>query len=240
MWEKVSDKILKHINDRFDKLEQTLQAVQSCQAETLQKMESIEEQLSEQDGRICSLEKTVSSLKDENHTLKLKLDDLEGRSRRNNIKIIGIPEQEEGGNPTEFVEALIPKLLGEENFHSSVIIDRAHRTLQPCPPAGAKPRAIIARGHFYREKELILRLRRTRELEFKGNKVLIFPDYTPEVMRQRRLFSEVLARLRELKAEHSLFFPAKVRIKHKGQFKVLTSPGEAMTFIHLKSASCDA
>ena len=31
------------------------------------------------------LEKTVASLKDENDTLKLKVDDLEGRSRRNNI-----------------------------------------------------------------------------------------------------------------------------------------------------------
>lgn len=232
MWEKISDKILKHINDRFDKLEQTLQVVQSCQAEMLEKVESIEEQMSEQDSRISSLEKAFSSLKDDNNALKLKVDDLEGRSRRNNIKIIGIPEQEEGGNPTEFVEALIPKLLGEDNFRSPVVVDRAHRTLQPRPPAGAKPRAIIARIHFYREKELILRLRRSKELEFKGNKVLIFPDYTPEVMRQRREFNDVLASLRELKAEHSLLFPAKLRVKHNGQFKVFTTPGEAMTFLN--------
>lgn len=35
MWEKVSNKNLKHINDRFDKLEQTLQAVQNSQTEML-------------------------------------------------------------------------------------------------------------------------------------------------------------------------------------------------------------
>lgn len=112
MWEKVSDKILKHINSRFDKLEKTLQAVQNSQTEMLEKVESIEKQVLEQDNRISCLEKAFSSLKDENNTLKLKVDDLEGRSRRNNIKIIGIPEQEEAGKPTEFVEALIPKLLG--------------------------------------------------------------------------------------------------------------------------------
>ncbi|KAJ8348917.1 hypothetical protein SKAU_G00275060 [Synaphobranchus kaupii] len=104
-WEKISDKILKHIN---------------------------------------------VSLKKENNMLKLKVDDLEGRSRRNNIKIVGIPEREEGNKPAEFIAALIPKLLGEDNFQS-VIIDRAHRTLRSTPPEGAKPRAIIARVHFFRE-----------------------------------------------------------------------------------------
>lgn len=53
--------------------------------------------------------------------------------------------------------------------------------------------------------------------------MLIFPDYTPDVIRQRHEFSEVLGDLRELKVEHSLLFPAKLRIKHKG---------EAMSFLN--------
>lgn len=149
----------------------------------------------------------VSGLKEDNNALKLKVDDLEGRSRRNNIKIIGLHEHEEGGNPTEFVEALIPKLLGNGSFRSPVVIDRPHRTLRPPPTAGANPRTIIARVHFYRDKELILRLRRERQLEYKGHKVLIFPDYTPEVMRQWREYTESLRMLPELKVEHSLLFP---------------------------------
>lgn len=231
IWEKVSDKILDHINGRFDKLEQTLQEVQSSQRELLEKVETVEEQVLDHESRITCLEKTVSGLKDENNALKLKVDDLEGRSRRNNIKIIGIPEHEEGGNPTDFVEALLPKLFGEDNFQSPVVIDRAHRVLRPPPAAGAKPRAIIARVHFFREKERILRLRRDRQLEYKGNKVLIFPDYTPEVMRQRREFTDTLRMLRELKVEHSLLFPARLRVKHRDRFKVFSTPSEAMTFI---------
>ena len=232
IWEKVSDKILDHINGRFDKLEQTLQEVQSSQRELLEKVESVEEQMLHHENCMTCLEKTVASIKDENDALKLKVDDLKGRSRRNNIKIIGIPEQEEGGKPTEFVEALIPKLFGDDGFRSPVVIDRAHRTLRPPPAVGAKPRAIIARVHFYREKERILRLRRERQLEYKGNKVLIFPDYTPEVMRQRREYTEVLRMLRELKVEHSLLFPARLRIKHKDRFKVFSTPSEAMTFVN--------
>lgn len=155
-WEKVSDKILKNINDRFDKLEQTLQAVQSSQKELMEKVESIEVQVVEQENHISHLKKVLSSLKNENSAFKSKVDDLEGRSRRNNIKIIGIPELEERGKPTDFVEVLILKLLGEDNFQSKVVIERAHRTLQPLPPEGTKPCAIIASVHFCREKELIL------------------------------------------------------------------------------------
>lgn len=232
IWEKVSDKILNHINDRFDKLDQTLQALQGSQKELLEKVESVEETVLDHESRISSLEEVMAALKDENSALKLKVDDLEGRSRRNNIKIIGIPEQEEGGKPTEFVAALIPQLLGNDNFKSPVVVDRAHRTSRPLPKEGAKPRAIIARIHFYREKELILRLRRERQLDFKGNKVFIFPDYTPDVMRQRREFAEALKMLREQQVEHSLLFPTKLRIKHKDQVKIFTTVGEAMTFIN--------
>ena len=160
------------------------------------------------------------------------MDDLEGRSRHNNIKIIGIPEQEEGGKPTEFIEALIPKLFSKDSFQSPVVIDQAHRTLRPPPTAGAKAHAIITRIDFYREKELILHLWRERQLEYKGNKVLIFPDYTPEVMRQRREFTEAQRMLRGLKVEHSLLFPARLRIKRKERFKVFSTPSEAMTFIN--------
>lgn len=239
IWEKVSDKILRHMNGRFDKLEQTLQVVQSSQRELLEKVETVEERVLDHETRITSLEETVSGLRDENSALKLKVDDLEGRSRRNNIKIIGIPEQEEGGKPTEFIEALIPNLFGSDSFPSPVVIDRAHRTLRPPPTAGDKPRAIIARVHFYREKELILRLRRDRQLQYKGNKVLIFPDYTPDVMRQRREYTEAQRMLRELKVQHSLLFPARLRIKHGERVKIFNTPSEAMTFINtdLKNAS---
>ena len=48
VWDKVSDKILKHINARFDKLDQTLQAVQSSQKELLEKVEAVEEQVLDQ------------------------------------------------------------------------------------------------------------------------------------------------------------------------------------------------
>lgn len=160
LWEKISNKIPHHINKRFDNLEHNLHAVQESQIELLEKVKSMEEQALDQENCLSRLEKVVSNLESKNKALKLKVDDLEGRSSRNNIMIIGIPEKAEGPRPHEFIQDLIPKLFCEDHLKSPVIVDRAHRSLRPLPAAGAAPRPIIARIHFYRDKELILESKR--------------------------------------------------------------------------------
>lgn len=114
---KGSDKILKHINARLDKLE--------LPKLMLEKVQGVEEQEKlEQDNRGSCLEKAVSSLKNGNNALRLKVDDLEGQSCRNNFKTVGIPKKKEGRTPEEFIKAFMLQLLGKENFQTLVIIDR--------------------------------------------------------------------------------------------------------------------
>lgn len=143
MCKKVSDAILKTINDRFDKFETKFESLQSSEV------------ASDHESRL-TVEKTMNNLKVENTRLQAKVNDLEGRSRHNNIKIVGIPEREEKGTPTEFISALIPKLLGESHFQKPVIIDCAHRTQQPKTAEGARPHTFIARVHHYLEKEMMI------------------------------------------------------------------------------------
>ncbi|KAI2663135.1 LINE-1 retrotransposable element ORF1 protein [Labeo rohita] len=126
---------------------------------------------------ILSAIQTMSNI---NKALCAKLDDLEGRSRRANIKIVGLPENVEAGRPTEFVEQLIPKLLGTENFPERIKVDHAHST-GPLPSRGGRPRIMIARIHHYPVKETILRLTRQHgPLKFDGVLISIFPDFTAE------------------------------------------------------------
>ncbi|XP_039457111.1 serine protease FAM111A-like [Oreochromis aureus] len=81
--------------------------------------------------------------------------------------------------------------------------------------AGEKPRTIIAGIHHFQTKELILRLARMKKMEYKGNKVLIFPDYTSEVMSQRHSFRNVMQVLREDGIKFQLRYPAKLRVYWK-------------------------
>ena len=108
------------------------------------------------------LEKSLSSLENENSTLKSKVKDLENHSCRNNFKIIGIPELEDRGKPWNF---LVRTTSGLRWLSTGRTGPRDHHLQREPSPAPV---------HFYWEKELILHLRRAQELEYKGNKVLIF------------------------------------------------------------------
>ncbi|KAF7660787.1 hypothetical protein LDENG_00275320 [Lucifuga dentata] len=135
----------------------------------MEKVESTEAQVWEHESRISCLEKTLSSLKAENSALMLKVDDLEGQSRHNNIKILGIPERKEGTRPAEFVEAPDPAASGG----SKLSIPACHRssTLDPATitPGGSQTPHHYHQGSLFLRKGAILRLRREQELEYKGH-----------------------------------------------------------------------
>ncbi|CAB1346749.1 unnamed protein product [Coregonus sp. 'balchen'] len=62
---------------------------------------------------------------------------LESHSRCPNIRIFGIQEDTEKGNPTEFVLELIPSLLGSEHFKTPILIHHVHRSQATMPAKGA-------------------------------------------------------------------------------------------------------
>ncbi|KAJ1154331.1 hypothetical protein NDU88_007083 [Pleurodeles waltl] len=59
----------------------------------------------------ATLKEQVRALKATTEILKAKIEDFEGRSHRNNVQIISVPEKSEGPNVDLFVEDLILKQL---------------------------------------------------------------------------------------------------------------------------------
>ncbi|KAJ1163386.1 hypothetical protein NDU88_003844 [Pleurodeles waltl] len=115
--------------------------------------------LEKQSGRITEAEQLISNVEDVMQkrqeqlsqmdkllkVIALKNEDLEARSRRNNIRIVGIPELTNTGQMKQFVERLLFTLFGEDAFSWLLIVARAHRTLMARPPPGAPPSPIVAR-----------------------------------------------------------------------------------------------
>lgn len=209
----MSASILEKLDERFDALEAKLQSVLAVQTDLQNRMLGQELAASAHEERLRELETKCVELTKIVTQQQTKLLDLEARSRRHNIKIVGIKENSEEGRPTEFVSKLIPELLGKQHFPYPLKVDRAHRTLWPKPAAGEKPRTIIARIHHFQSKEQILRPARTQPLEYKGNKVLIFPDYTSKVMSQRRAFRNVMQALRKDGIKFQLRYPAQLQLQ---------------------------
>lgn len=129
-----------------------------------------------------------------------KCTDLESRSRRQNLRFIGIPEGAEGTNPTKFMTELIHEVLGTEDFTSPVVIDRAHRSLASKPKIGDRLRLVLVRMHYYTQKEKILGLAKGKErLLYRGSPIHIYPDLPVKVSKLRATFNPVKVKLREAK-----------------------------------------
>lgn len=230
---KLVDGLKKSMEGRLDSIDAHLATLQSKHHEVERRIDGMGEALTDADHRIAALETTCVELQVANTRLSAKLNDLEGRSRRLNIRIVGIKEGEENGRPAEFVSELISKILGQENFSKPIKIDRAHRSLKPKPKEKEPPRVIIAKLHNDRDVRNILRLSRQRApLSYKDERVSIFPDFTAEVTAQRQAFNSVRNKLADAGAKCTMRFPAKLQVTYNKTVNVFDSPAAAERFAH--------
>lgn len=198
------------------------------------RIQAVETSLQDVDDRVQTLESVCTRLSKENKSLMTKLDDLEGRSRRQNLRVIGIPEGLEGAQITKFMEDFFRETVGITASENSPLLDRAHRIPAPKPPASSRPRPMIVRVHHFQIKQRILQLARDKSLLFRGNKVYIFPDFTQEVVKRRMAFADVKKLLRNAAVKYGLLFPARLQVTFQDQRFTFDSPGEAMGFYHEK------
>lgn len=102
----------------FASLEAKLDKVQVEVAGHGRRITDLESSAEEVSQHLQQLEATCSALQDDNKWLKSKLSDLEGRSRRQNIGIVGLPESVECPRPTAFFYQLLVDVLGEQTLPS--------------------------------------------------------------------------------------------------------------------------
>ena len=135
------EKLLTSMEDRIiAKLSDQLSADRHDQ--TIQHMEMA---LNDMETRLATLESTCLTLSNENAALKLKTDDLENRSRRNNIRITGLPEKVEGSQLSAFTEIFLKETFGAEAFSTPLTVDRVHRVSSGRMKQNGPPRSLIAR-----------------------------------------------------------------------------------------------
>lgn len=132
-------------------------------------------------------------LKEKIDRLENKMDDLEGRSRRNNLIFHGIPYPRGQTELWSDCEKAVKSVLKDEmGLKEDVEIERAHR-LQG---GGKNPRPIIVCFGKFKDKERILAGRKT--LREKKSSIFINEDFTPRVRDKRRL---LLPFLKKAKSE---------------------------------------
>lgn len=84
------------------------------------------------------------------------MDDLKNRSRRLNLRVIGLPERTEKGDAVAFLQTWLPKVLGLDTFPNPLVIERARRLQGQQTPNGP-PHAIIMKFLNYQDKVRVMR-----------------------------------------------------------------------------------
>ncbi|KAJ1159096.1 hypothetical protein NDU88_011766 [Pleurodeles waltl] len=105
------------------------------------------------------LEEQVKYLTKQTGVLAARQEDQEGRARRNNIRVFGVPEKTEGPSVDLFLEDLIVNILPPKHLSKFFSVERAHRA--PIPLPKPPPRTILARIFNHRDHDAILHAART-------------------------------------------------------------------------------
>lgn len=168
-------------------------------AKTNSRMDEAEARILESEERLQSTEEVLAEMVQIQEQLQAKITDQEGRSRRENVRIYGVPEGAEGGpgSMIPFVEKLLRENLSIPPS-SDMQIQRAHRALAPQPPAGAQPRSIVIRFLSFTMKEEIIKLAWQKKGFTWGNsKINLDHDYAPGILAKRREYAEARRLLKE-------------------------------------------
>lgn len=205
------DSLSVRFENKLIAIDTKLDGIQSTVNNHEQRIRDVESGL----NQLQPLETQVTSMADEIAKLKVRLTDLEGRSRRCNVRLIGVPESIEGARPTTFFSKFLVDVLGRDVLSSPPELERAHRALKPKPAEGERPRAVILCFHKFQTKDAVIRAARRKrgELKYDGKPIYIYEDYCPEVLDQRAEYKEVMHRLYTLQLKPSLLYPARLFIR---------------------------
>ncbi|KAJ1193030.1 hypothetical protein NDU88_002336 [Pleurodeles waltl] len=160
-----------------------------------------------------------------------KLTDLEDRSRRDNVRFLGFPENIEGEDLHGFLRDTLPRLTSI-TFAPPLEFQRAHRLGPRRPSTDALPRPIIACPLRHAQaRQLIQRAHTQGSCQLDGHTIRISVDFSKETSERRRAFLALRPRLRQMEVKYGLFDPARRWITKNGASKDFYDPEDLRSFL---------
>ena len=187
--------------------------------EVCEKVKEHDESLTACSIQMDNLEKQVQDLKKERSELIGKLDDLENRSRRNNLVFHGISETE---GPKEQCQQVIQEMLTQfvglsvNDFE----IERCHRTPSSPPPTTENerrsPRIVHVAFSTYSAKEKVRKacIARFKADLYRGKKIFVSDDFSSRVLRMRKEKMEKFKQMKDEKKKPFFLYPD--RLAYRG------------------------
>lgn len=188
-----------------------------------------EQRIADNEDRNMDLTKVLFHLMCKQKCLEEKCEGLEGRSRRNNLRIYSVPEKTEGSNMIEFIEKLIREQL---NIREEIYIERAHRAVATGVSTGRAAdftRSIIVYFRSFKEKQRVLYAAWSlKDIRIKDQRIYFDEDYTTDVFKERAKYRSARKQLQERKIKSRILYPAKLMLfLQDGKTKIFENPRKA-------------
>ncbi|KAJ1106902.1 hypothetical protein NDU88_004300 [Pleurodeles waltl] len=231
------DRILQEISAVSRKLEGMDNAMVALMAE----MRSMRLDIAGFQSRICGLDQRVATVETQVASwtdrdlellhLRSKLTDLEDRSRRNNVRLLGFPEGVEGADVFSYLRDILPKLT-DIAFDPPLEFQRAHRLGPNRQDGNGRPRPIIVCMLRHLQARQLLQKARTQGSLRSGNlEIRISADFSKKSADRTKVFLSLHSQLRRLDVKFGLFELARMWITKNGESWNFYNPEDLRTFL---------
>ena len=182
---------------------------------------------SEEQNKVKRMKRTQNSLRD-----------LWDNFKHSNIRIIGVPEEEEEkkeGYEKIFEEIIVENFPNMEKEIANQVQEAQrvpYRRNKECFSLG---RHILIKLTKTKHKERILKAAREKQQEtYKGNPICLTADLSAETLQARREWQDIFKVLKGKNLQPRLLYPARISFKIDGEIKSFSDKQKLREFSHTK------
>ena len=192
----------------------------------------VENKIEKQSKTVNNLVNAYRDQMDDADWMRAKIADLEDRSRRENIKLRGVPESIAQADLQKYAGDMIMALLPDISPIERMI-DRIHRIPKPKHLDASVPRDVLMKIHFFPTKEkLLTRARSQPELPAPYKKVHMYADLSKYTLNMRRQLKTVTKALNNHKIPYKWGHPATLLITSNGKTIIISKPLDGLRLLH--------
>lgn len=206
-----------------------LQDIRGELDKTNARLNDVETRVAEHEDKLQDTDEILAEMVITQEKLQEKLTAMEAYSRRETIRLYGVPEGAESGSQsmTHFVEKLLRENL-DITPSTALQIQRAHRALAPPAASDSRPRSILVKFLCFTVKEEVIRLAwQKKGFTWNNHKINIDHDYPPEIMAMRREYADARKILKEKNLRFRTLYPARLKVFFEEGVKTYNTVEEA-------------
>uniref|UniRef100_A0A8D1CH03 L1 transposable element RRM domain-containing protein n=1 Tax=Sus scrofa TaxID=9823 RepID=A0A8D1CH03_PIG len=152
--------------------------------------------------------------------------------KRTNIRIIGVPEEEEREKGTEKIfQEIIAKNFPNIGKEPLTQIQEAQRVPYKINPRRNTLRHILIKLTKIKDKEKILKAaREKKQITYKGTPIRLLADFSADTLQARREWYDILYVMKGKNPQPRLLYPARLSFRFEGENKSFTDKQKLREF----------